>query len=260
MAKKYADTVVKIAKNESGYLEKKSNKFLSFKTKNAGKNNYTKYGNWYGLNPAYWCAEFVSWSFNKAYKDCDLIYGKSASCEVIRQHFIKKERYSKTPKVGSLIFFSGSRHSGANHIGIVTKVSTNHVWTVEGNTSSENTVVDNGGAVAVKCYKRGYSRILGYGHPKYDTRTKTTNAKKKKYGGAFPILPKKGYLSKGDEGAQVKNVQAFLNWAVGAKLKVDGKYGDNTSKAVSKFQKIVKIESDGAFGKKTLSKAKKYKK
>ena len=45
------DKVLKIAEAEVGYLEKKTNADLDSKTKNAGYNNYTKYGrkigNWW---------------------------------------------------------------------------------------------------------------------------------------------------------------------------------------------------------------------
>lgn len=61
------DKVIKIAKAEVGYLEKKSNKDLDSKTANAGRANYTKYGKWIGMNGDYWCASFVCWCFYKAY-------------------------------------------------------------------------------------------------------------------------------------------------------------------------------------------------
>jgi hypothetical protein len=174
---RYANDLIKIAKAEEGYLEKKSNADLNSKSKNAGSNNYTKYGAWYGLNPAYWCAEYVSWCVYKAFGDCKIMYGKSASCETIRQRFIKHKRYGKTPKEGAFIFFSGSRHPGAVHIGIVTRVSGDTVYTMEGNTNADKGVVDNGGAVNNKAYKKSYSKILGYGYPEYDTPKKNTTVK-----------------------------------------------------------------------------------
>ena len=142
--------VIAVAKNEVGYLEKKSNKDLDSKTANAGYNNYTKYGKWFGLNPAYWCAMFICWIFAQAYGKEDgkklLCGGFSAACETIRQNFIKSKRYTTTnPKAGYVIFFSGTRHAGANHIGLVYKVSGGVVYTIEGNTSTTGGVVDNGG-------------------------------------------------------------------------------------------------------------------
>lgn len=257
MAKaKTPDVVIRIAKAENGYLEKKSNKSLNSKKGNAGKSNYTKYGEWYGLNPAYWCAEYVSWCFHKAYKSCDIIFGDSASCEAIRQRFIRRKRYHSDPKAGDLIFFKGSRHAGANHIGIVTKVSGSTVYTMEGNTSADAGVVDNGGAVNNKAYKRGYSRILGYGRPLYDHV-------KKNYSGKFPKLPKRGYFKVGDKGDNVVYLQKFLQWyglSVG-KSGADGIYGEKTAKAVLTFKKLSDLTpNDGNFGKNCLKKAKEAKK
>lgn len=91
------------------------------------------------------------------------------------------------------------------------------------------------------------------------TTTKPTTTKKT-YSGTFPTLPSRGYFKKGDKGTQVKNLQKFLNWAVNAKLVVDGEVGDKTIAAVVAFQVIVKLAQDGLFGKNCLAKAKIYKK
>lgn len=56
-----AAKMVSVALAEVGYLEKKSNSQLDSKTANAGSNNYTKYGAWYGMNAQPWCDIFVSW-------------------------------------------------------------------------------------------------------------------------------------------------------------------------------------------------------
>lgn len=168
-----AQKAINTALKEVGYLEKKSNLQLDSKTANAGSANYTKYGKWYGLNPAYWCAMFLCWVFYTAYGTDSakrLLGGKfSAACEEIRQNFISKKQYvTSNPKSGDIIFFKGSRHEGANHIGLVINVSDGQVCTVEGNTSGGSTVIDNGGGVAKKSYPLSYQRILGYGRPAYD--------------------------------------------------------------------------------------------
>lgn len=163
--------VVEVAKSQVGYLEKRSAKDLDSKTGNAGSGNYTKYGKWYGVNPALWCAQFVCWCFAQAYGSIAkemLCGGYSAACETMRSRFIKAGRYDKNPKVGDCIFFSGTRHAGANHIELVIKVTASKIYTIGGNTSGASGVIDNGGGVAQKSYSKSYSRIMGYGHPKFD--------------------------------------------------------------------------------------------
>lgn len=165
------EKIIKVAQNEVGYLEKKSNKDLNDKLANVGDRNYTKYGKWIGANGDYWCASFLSWIFYKTFGTTNgkkLLCGSySAACETIRQNFIKKKQYKTSPKIGDVIFFKGTRHSGANHIGFVYKVASDKVYTIEGNTSVANGVVDNGGGVAKKSYAIVYSKILGYGRPDY---------------------------------------------------------------------------------------------
>jgi hypothetical protein len=252
-----ANKVINVAAKEVGYLEKKTNAWLGSKTKNAGSNNYTKYGKWFGMNGVYWCAICISWIFNKAFgktKAKELLCGGfSASCETLRQQFIKAKKYvdgKKTPKKGYVIFFSGTRHSGANHIGIVTKVVEVKVHTIEGNTSGGSSVVDNGGGVVYKSYNVGYDKILGYGIPAYDKETTTTTTTATKLTAPRPTL-KMGVV-----GASVKTLQKCLNKANKTNLSVDGIYGKNTYNAVIKFQKSKNIVADGIYGKGTYKKLK----
>ena len=78
---------------------------------------------------------------------------------------------------------------------------------------------------------------------------------KEHYSGAYPKLPRRGYFLKYDKGNEVKRVQKFLNWAIGANLIVDGSYGPKTCEAVRKFQNLVGIRPDGSWGKDTEKKA-----
>lgn len=213
--------VVDVAKSQLGYLEKRSAKDLDSKTGNAGSGNYTKYGAWFGVNPVLWCAVFVCWCFSQAYgtKAKEMLCGGcSAACETMRSRFIKAGRYDKNPKVGSCIFFSGTRHAGANHIGIVWKVDGSKIYTIEGNTSGANGVVDNGGGVAQKSYSKSYSRIMGYGHPVYDDEEEDAKPSiaetakavvNGKYGNGkdrIDRLKKLGYTD-----AEIKEIQAKVN-------------------------------------------------
>lgn len=280
----YASTVVNIALEEVGYLEKKSNRYLDDKTKNAGSANYTKYGrDMHKIYPsvmdfpAYWCDAFVDWCFQKAYgvSNAKKLLGGNFDDYTVNSAQLYKNKnayHKKNPKYGDQIFFNnGTRIC---HTGIVYKVDDKYVYTVEGNTSGASGVVSNGGGVAKKKYLLTYSRIDGYGRPKYDkepvkkAETKTeTKTEKKAYSGAFPSLPGRGYYMLGDGyetlksyKSQIKRLQNFLNWCMGSKLTVDGEYGEKTREAVMKFQKKYKLLADGKFGSKSLAKAKTVKK
>ena len=144
--------VIGIAEEEIGYLEKKSNKNLDGKTVNAGSSNYTKY--WRDIKPSYqgqpWCAVFVSWCFMKAFgletakkmlKHWPYVY-----CPTLGNLFAK----NANPKVGDIVIF---KNNGTfTHTGLVTKVSGDKFWTIEGNTSGASGIVANGGGVCEKYY------------------------------------------------------------------------------------------------------------
>jgi len=74
---------------------------------------------------------------------------------------------------------------------------------------------------------------------------------KTEYKGTLP----KNTVYKGCKGADVKAVQTFLNWGIGAGLKVDSSCGTKTVAAIKAFQKLNKITVDGSFGSKTKAKA-----
>lgn len=251
--------VVEVAKSQVGYLEKKSNSDLDSKTGNAGSGNYTKYGKWYGVNPALWCAQFVCWCFAMAYGNVAkemLCGGYSAACETMRQRFKNADRYDSNPKVGSCIFFSGTRHAGANHIGIVTKVTADRVYTTEGNTSGASGVIDNGGGVANKSYSRKYSRIMGYGHPDYDVggSAQTTTSKPSisetakavvsgDYGNGQDRIEKLKALGYSD--AEIKEIQEKVNEMVSSSN------SSSTQKPTESKPASNKIDVDGEWGKAT---------
>lgn len=180
------DKVIKVAEAEIGYLEKKNGdtKYLYEKTANAGSANYTKYGKEMHEiypavmdYPAYWCDCFVDWCFQKAYGIStakSLIGGNFDDYTVNSAQMYKNKGayYKKNPQVGDQIFFNnGTRIC---HTGIVYKVDSSKVYTIEGNTSGASGVVANGGGVAKKSYSLTYARIDGYGRPKYDKNSSTT--------------------------------------------------------------------------------------
>ena len=269
------EKVIKVAEEQVGYMEKASPKDLDSKTANQGYNNYTKYAS--DLNKEVgapfvdgyaWCLSFLEWCFLKAFGKATakkMLGGWTAYCPTAVQYFKDMKRWYKSPKKGDLIFFYDS-DKDYGHVGLVYKVDSNRVYTIEGNTSPQTGVVYNGGGVYKKKYDLNYYRIAGYGRPDYsikveDEPTPKPEPKptKKGYTGTFPKVPP--ILKKGSKGAQVKNLQKFLNWYNGNEdLDVDGDFGKLTEKAVKAFQKKVKIDVDGEFGPISLKEAKAVKK
>lgn len=66
-------------------------------------------------------------------------------------------------------------------------------------------------------------------------------------------------LRRGSKGAQVKNLQKFLNWYLKIKLTVDGIFGDATCSALEQFQSMEGLGVDGIYGSKSQKKAQSYK-
>ena len=107
--------------------------------------------------------------------------------------------------------------------------------------------------------KHGKLPYVSYGEKPAEKESSTTKTKSG-YKGTFPVLPAKGCLKYGDKGEQVKNLQGFLNWCIGAKLDIDGSFGPKTKEAVGKYQEKYGLTVDYKFGPKSLAKAKTIKK
>lgn len=175
--------LIEVATAEVGYLEKsksaynKNPNIIYDKTGGAGSDNVTKFGkemhDIYPKTmdfPAAWCDAFVDWCFHTAYGDTDAIKLLCGEFDDYTVNSAQKYKnagrfFTSGPQVGDQIFFKNS--SRICHTGIVYKVTSSTVCTIEGNTSSASGVVANGGAVAKKSYPLTYARIAGYGRPDY---------------------------------------------------------------------------------------------
>ena len=178
------NVVIKLAKAEENYLEKRDGNlaYLYDKTANAGSKNYTKYGKeMHDLYPAVmdypaaWCDTFVDWCFMQAYGVSNarsLLGGDFNDYTVASANLYKKKNAWKPagtiPEPGWQIFFKNS--TGICHTGLVTGYNplTRTITTIEGNTSSASGVVANGGCVRQKEYSVDYAQIAGYGVPAYN--------------------------------------------------------------------------------------------
>lgn len=214
-----SDQVIRIAEAEIGVCE------------NPPKSNNVKYNTWYYghemSGPSYpWCATFISWVF----RGTGLIK-KTASCMEMAQWFRDQGRWSRTAEPGDVVFYKyGTNNRWTNHVGLVTKVSGNTIYAIEGNTSnSSKGSQDNGGEVALK---KRTSKIVGYGRPDYADAKPLTD---------HPTL------KKGSKGPYVKELQGILNQK-GASLDVDGSFGSKTLEAVKAYQGAHSLKIDGVVG------------
>lgn len=172
---------VAVALGEVGYLEKHTPEKLDEKLANPGEENYTKYardmaahwGFYLGKKQGLpWCDVFVDWCFTQAYGVqnarkllCQPILSRGAGCRYSYAYFQEAGRLETEPQPGDQIFFR--QNGNVCHTGIVTRVSRDRVYTVEGNTSDEAGVVPNGGCVAEKQYPMDFPGIAGFGRPDY---------------------------------------------------------------------------------------------
>ena len=246
--------LILIAKNEIGYLEKKSNSQLDSKTMNAGSKNYTKY--WRDIKPSYqgqpWCAAFVSWCFMKAFgqekakkllKHWPYVY-----CPALGNLFTR----NANPKIGDIVIFY---HNGTfTHTGIVTAVIGDRFYTIEGNTSGASGIISNGGGVCAKSYLN--SRMPGTKFctpdwnivakmasnnsattkPSTSTKPSTTTSK----GAGYMFEPK--LVKLGSEGTSVLLLQEILiargfKGKNGKTLSLSRKADANTIYALKQYQK-----------------------
>ena len=120
---------------------------------------------WYGFGSRVeWCACFVSWCTDQCgYIDIGVI-PKFAGCVNGVQWFRDRGQWADNaiePAPGMIIFFdwdnkgsSGPQDGQSDHVGIVQKVESGVVYTIEGN---------SGDSCRVNQYPVGYYEILGYG-------------------------------------------------------------------------------------------------
>lgn len=261
-------TVIKVAESQIGYLEKKSNADLNSFTGNAGNNNYTKYNRdmkaWAksaGINDQ-WCQNFVDWCFVKA-------YGLEAAKKLLgvftnytptgSNAFKKRGTYTKRgkgkPKPGDVIYFYSNAKGRIGHVGIVTKVTSTKVYTIEGNTSGASSLITNGGGVRAKSYSLSSSYIDGYGRPPYASVNPTMDGIDTPAEPEKPLQLGDRILKNGMEGADVKELQLALiklGYDCG-KWGADGEFGDATEMAVRRFQTQEDLTPDGEAGPQTFA-------
>ena len=256
--------ILSIAEAEVGYLEKATNSQLNDKTANAGYANWTRYGLAMGCNGQPWCDAFVDWCFVQAYgkETAKKLLGGFSNWTPTSYNYLNKVSVSEA-QATDIIFFKDSNGT-IYHTGIIYKVTSSMIYTIEGNTSSAVGVVANGGAVAKKQYYKTDSRIL-IGRPHWGNNTSATSGsvtqgqqgsvtQVQQVGGNCNVVL--STLRIGAKGAQVKALQILLigyGYSCGY-YGADGDFGSGTLAAVKKFQQAKKLEVDGIVGTNTWNK------
>lgn len=257
MSKCTAFEAIEAAKYWLGYCEKNSEKWVEYRSKkyftyDAGDGNYTYMGYVCGINPGAWCAMFVTTAILEACNNDEaaareIMYGvfPYTSCgqiwDVCGENAVT--RLWAIPRVGDIIIFSNDGQS-RDHTGLVYKVDSEYVYTIEGNSHN-------------KCMRRQYWRgdswIYGYIHPAYaealdDTIGPVDEPHYDRW--CNPSLPE---LSKGNAGEAVYVLQYALIRHGVYPYEPDGIFGPATQSAVKRFQTSMHLTSDGIVGVNTWS-------
>lgn len=249
---KNIEKLILIAKNEIGYLEKKSNSQLDSKTANAGSANFTKY--WRDVLPewngSYWCAVFIAWCFMKAFgletakkllKHWPYVY-----CPDMQRYF----KLNANPKVGDIVIFWSSKKKEFVHTGLVTAIIGDRFYTIEGNTSGASDVIVNGGGVCAKSYLNSQMPGTKFCTPDYSLVTSSTESTT---GGSYMFTPET--VKAGDKNTSVLLLQEILRargfkGKTGKALKLTWKADANTIYALKTYQESRKevLAVDGVCG------------
>lgn len=254
-----------------GYKEKASSSYATTRDKsafekNAGSNNFTFAGYLCGVQGQAWCAAQVTLAIYEAcgnskelakeamygvwpYVSCEQVWNAAPDSKKFWSYYQrwtlgKGERTTYVPKVGDIIIFTNDGTT-RSHTGMVYKVDSKYVYTIEGN---------SGNMCRTRSYLLTSSYIYGWVRPNYSTSTSTdvsTPTTSQQYGEVCCTDPELHILSKGVAGSEVEVLQILLNGRANAGLEVDGDFGTKTETAVINFQSIKGLEQTGIVEAKT---------
>jgi len=242
--------VVEIALKEVGTKEKPVNitKYTAYFEGSDFYNGSKGDGKTWGCE---WCDVFVDWCFCQAF-GMDLARKKlyqpkrsaGAGCKFSANYYRSKGSFYPYPMPGDQVFFGPNGNE--SHTGIVTKVTKDRFYTVEGN---------SGNAVKEHSYTLPSKKVSGFGRPDWSAETPA----KPTY--VFPTIPARGFFANGDKGPEVKKMQNILLAIKPTCLPrygADGEIGQETLEAVAEIQRITNIHVDRLYGPKTNKACKLY--
>lgn len=238
--------VVEIALKEVGTKErpvnvqKYSEYFDNLRKQGVYVYNYNKQG-------VAWCDIFVDYCFAQAFGPVDgmkKLYqpmkGAGAGCKFSANYYRAKGAFYSYPQVGDQVFFGTPGNE--SHTGIVTRVTKDKFYTVEGNS-------DN--MVKTHSYSLPSKKVSGFGRPNY---IRVAAPKETEF--EVPIIPARGYFAFGDRGVEVQKMQKILTYVIPGCLPrygIDGEVGYETMNAVYLVQSKFNLTRDRLYGPRTNS-------
>lgn len=111
---------------------------------------------------AAWCAVYVSAvGIKSGYTD---IIIRHSYCPTMMSKYKNAGNYSSSksyiPSPGDVVFYDWNKNGVPDHVGLIASVSGNTITAIEGNKSD---------TVAYRQYQKGYTYLLSYGLPEYDS-------------------------------------------------------------------------------------------
>ena len=167
-----------------------------------------------------------------------------AGCKFSANYYRSKGAFYPYPMPGDQVFFGTSGNE--SHTGIVTRVTKDKFYTVEGNSSN---------MVKEHSYTLPSKKVSGFGRPNYAAVAPA----KPTY--EYPTIPARGYFKTGDKGVEVQKMQKILIAICPGTLPrygVDGEVGSETMNAVYQVQAKLGINRDHLYGPKTNAACKRY--
>ena len=228
--------LTKIAKGEIGNNGSKYRKWF-----------YNRTSDYYGVN---WCAVFISWLFYMIGGLGKYLTKTDGAGTIAR---CSDGKYSKwyepneiIPKEGDIVMFRwGGSYTDkyhSDHVGYVYAVDDNYIYTIEGNTGSNNADYSS---VMYKRYSRTNSVINGYFRPYYpDVKNESEETE---------MNFRKGDKSDGVLAYKSMLIQARTLGLITQKVNPDNVFGDGTLKATKQVQTKYKLTVDGIAGVKTIT-------
>lgn len=215
--------------------------------------NRTPYADRAGhLNGYAWCATFVVAVMRAA---GITLPSESAYTPTMAAGFRKAGRWSGTPAVGAVVFYTWPSMGRIAHNGIVERVLADGIVAIEGNTDAAG---GRTGGRVMRQLRR--ANITGYGMPAYADQPAPAPAPPRPAAQPAPPFPLprgwyfgprsgpresvSGYHGNGHHLATWQGRMRARGWDVG----VDGRYGPNTADVARRFQRGKGLAVDGLIG------------